>query len=130
MMVFLEDASGDVVECPTDVINDDVTYVYTNGQCLALAVALAEKMTGTVVIETCEEETGEWDDDADAPEMFTNIVHAYALHEDGSLWDVNGQSSAQTLPTFSTVEAIDLFSGYMSTQNYEVARQIASLVRP
>lgn len=130
-MVRLKSAPGDTLLLPTDSITRDVDWIYLNGQCLAMANAMSERMTGMVVIHTLG---SYWLGDGDITSP--TIRHAYALAEDGSAWDVRGDNDLQVLEleegeellTMTPSEAQERFSGVLPPQDYEIARVYADMV--
>lgn len=136
-LVLLEDSWGDVSEHRmSDGLTPEVVWVYLNGQCLAMATALATRFGGKVLVHTQEEESGEWDLEADEPVMYDRVVHVYAVSPDGRLWDVRGAvpqdsfvvEQGQKALVMTAAEARARFEGFLSEQNYEAARVFAPLV--
>ena len=126
-IVELEDSWGDPVEVTPGVINDETRWIYLNGQCLALAVAIATENDWPVVVHTSEYDPEGINDDGD-PEQPT-IKHAYALGPDGTLYDIDGEndrealelSGNETLTEYKPIEARFYFEGDLSEQDYVTA---------
>lgn len=87
--VEVYDSSGDPVEVTPGVLDDNADWVYRNGQCLALAVALSEHTGWPVHLRTFTD-----GDDADPAGTYLNLRHAYVQAPDGSLVDVRGEHDA------------------------------------
>lgn len=85
----LRDASGDPVEVTPGVIDDEADWVFKRGQCLSLAVALAEKTGGKVYCQRVD--FGDTDEN-DQP--FYGLRHAYVQLPDGTLLDIQGEHGA------------------------------------
>lgn len=84
--VTVLDASGDPIDVVPGIIDDEADWVYKRGQCLALAVALAEKTGGKVYCQRVD-----FDDvDADG-NPFHNLGHAYVELPEGVLLDIQGE---------------------------------------
>lgn len=139
--VYVQDAGGDGVPLRPGVIDDEAAWVYQNGQCLAFAVAAAERCGGKVYCAVDDL------DDVDAGgQPFYNLRHAYALTPDGELLDIagahgapenlaavdpgeSGASAARPFPeplVFDNPrDALDHFDGYLVAQDLVVAEPFA-----
>ncbi|HEY8717224.1 hypothetical protein, partial [Pengzhenrongella sp.] len=97
----VEDAWGRAVELTPRRLDENARWVYRNGQCLALAVAIATRQGWPVVAHTM---ASSWDDH-DEP-VTHELRHAYAQAPDGTLIDIYGECDP---------DAIDLEDGELLT---------------
>lgn len=126
-VVEVEDTWGDKVEVTPGQLNDATRWIYRNGQCLALAVAIAEEKDWPVVIHMSEYDPEALDEDGD-PESAT-VKHAYAQGPDGTLYDIDGMfhpeaielSGNEILKVFTPGSAAFYFESDMSEQDYDTA---------
>lgn len=135
------DSGGGPVEVSPGVTDEDADWVYTNGQCLALAAAMSEK-TGWPIVVT-EDDLGDTGPDG---EPFYNIRHAYVQAPDGTLLDIRGDQgsvedvmdadadysfgdeSRAPLTFYSPRAALENFDGWMSYQDVTAAEPFAAKV--
>lgn len=134
------DSSGNPVEVTPGVLDDNADWVYHNGQCLALAVAISERTGWPVHLRTFV------DGPADPAGTYTSLRHAYVQAPDGSLIDVRGQHDAdivdeecrdldgdlyQPARIVSAERAAALlseFDGFLERQDVDVARSFVDPV--
>lgn len=76
--VTVTDAYGMRVAVTPGRLDDDADYVFMNGQCVGMAVALAEDRGWGVAVHTYTDEG--------------LVKHAYAVDEHGTFWDVRGEN--------------------------------------
>lgn len=138
--VEVKDAHGDSVELTPGTIDDAAEYVYRNGQCLALAIALAERTGWPVHVRHFED-----GDDADPCGLYSNLRHASVETPTGTLLDIYGESDADilladdesyggalppfTVPAGEARERLLLrFGGYLEIQDIETATTFVDAV--
>lgn len=110
------DASGNVEVLTPETMRTEYPWYAMNGQCLAVAVALAHRHSTTELAVEWEEEDGE-----------LNLYHVYALTEDGMLCDYEGEHPAVPSLTFVKIEdASDLEDSWLAPQNYALAEHAVS----
>lgn len=134
----VEDNWGDKSEMIGGELNEDSRFLFRNGQCLALASELAKRFdSDKLAMVSVELYSEELDDDGEAI-TYPSPVHFYAVHEDGTLWDVDGSNDADiakeiaedngnNLSYLSVEEAQAGFSVDLSEQHYDYA---ATMVDP
>lgn len=76
--VTLTDARGLRVAVTPGQLDDEADYLFMNGQCVGMAVALAQSRGWGVVVHSYSDEG--------------LTKHAYAVAEDGTYWDVRGEN--------------------------------------
>lgn len=76
--VTVRDAYGMRVAVTPGQLDDDADYVLMNGQCVGLAVAIAQDRGWGVAVHTYTDQG--------------LVKHAYAVDEDGTYWDVRGEN--------------------------------------
>lgn len=131
------DSGGGPVDVTPGVLNDDADWVYTNGQCLALAVAMSEK-TGWPVVLT-RDDLG----DTIGDEPFYTLRHAYVQAPDGTLLDIRGEQGsiedvldgdeplgegAGPLVFENPYAALEHYDGFLSEQSVVGAEPFAAKV--
>ena len=132
------DSGGGPCDVRPGVLDDEADWVYTNGQCLALAVAMSEK-TGWPVVLTRDDL-----DDTDANgEPFYGLRHAFVQAPDGTLLDIRGEQGSiedvldgdeplgegATPLTFTDPhDALAHYDGYLSDQSVVGAEPFAAKV--
>lgn len=105
----IEDGGGDIFDFiggeldENGDIPDDVTAIFLQGQCLALATELAIAFgTNQVAVQSVIiDEDGE---------LFSEIEHAYAVATDGRMWDIQGPLERSKLESVATLEAYSAWS--------------------
>lgn len=141
--VTVRDASGDPVDVVPGLIDDAAEWVYMHGQCLALAVVLAERTGWPMHLRVFADGDGYEDDE---PVRYLNLRHAYVQTPDGPLLDIRGvhdpviveehcrdfDSDAYLPPRIvPAAEARGLlteFGGYLEHQDVEVAATFIAAV--
>lgn len=128
---YVEDNWGDCREVTPGQMTDEVRWIYRNGQCLALAVTLAERTQWPIVAHTCTYDNEDYDPDVDPEEYATyeSLVHAYVQHPNGTLVDIWGEndphsielSEDETLTTYTSDDAKSMFEDYIVPQDYDTA---------
>lgn len=89
--VQVPDARGRLVTVTPGVVDDSADYVYSNGQCLAFALAMHEKGAD---IEVALASGGWWYDGPPTELTADNVVHfvhALASWDGGDLYDIKGE---------------------------------------
>lgn len=137
------DASGDPITLTLGVIDDEADWVYTNGQCLALAVAMSEQTGWPVVLRAFTDGDGYEDDE---PVRYTNLRHAYVQQPDGSLLDIRGEHDPiivdeecrdfdgdaylppRIVDSHDSRVLLAEFEGYLSEQDLDTARHFVAPV--
>ncbi|MEJ7648185.1 MAG: hypothetical protein WKF57_03895 [Nakamurella sp.] len=84
--VLVTDVMGDEYLLTPGVIDDDADYVFRNGQCLALAVAVSRR-TGWPIVLTCFDTPERFELGPDHP---PDLVHATVRTPEGQLLDIRG----------------------------------------
>lgn len=100
--VTVQDASGDDIDLIPGLIDDEARYVYKNGQCLALAVAISRHTGWPMHVTTYD---GGEEPDEYAPTGFAQVRelrHASVFTPAGDLLDITGQHDP---------DAIELYEG-------------------
>lgn len=109
-LTLVEDSWRITESEPYGKLTERAKTLLTRGQCLGFAEALAKTFgTGLVAIQSFEQDGDElqWDEENndflrdengyEIPETYREIYHAYAVAPDGSLWDVHGAQSAESV---------------------------------
>lgn len=86
--LLVTDVMGDEYELTPGVIDDDADYVFRNGQCLALAVAVSRR-TGWPIVMTCFDIPERLQI---SPEHHPDLVHATVRTPEGALLDIRGSN--------------------------------------
>lgn len=81
--VSMRTAQGIPVQITPGQVDEAAEHLYTNGQCLAYAVALARRNSWGVAVLTYDEEG--------------LVGHAWAVDPDGVLVDINGRQDADRI---------------------------------
>ena len=133
------DASGDVCQLTPGVIDEEARWVYTNGQCLALAVALARRTGWPLATTTIEE----LDPDGAEPDGYRHhalLRHASVLTPAGDLLDINGDNDAEAIEHYpedtfvlhSSPDEVDQLlaeqEGHLMYQDLAVAEMFVDVV--
>lgn len=104
------DASGNVETLTPENMRTEYAWYAMNGQCLAVAVALAHHHATTMIAVKWEEQDEE-----------TNLHHVYAVTDD-VLWDYEGAHPFMPGITLFKIEvASDIENSWLATQNYALA---------
>lgn len=110
---------GEVIPLDTENINmDDIYTVYTQGHCFSAAAAIAERLTGEMVVYFNDMEGTVW--------------HVLAVDKDGFLYDVNGKWSTEEFESnwFDDSEAYyETESFYDFEEMMEFCNQVSSPFR-
>lgn len=97
---WVEDNWGDAQEFIGGTLNKDTEWLFTNGQCLALAVGLS-KAFGTdkvaIVTHVYEDDDIIYDDESgeEIPLLVEGPKHVYAVDKNGEYWDVYGNADPE-----------------------------------
>lgn len=139
--VEVYDSSGDLCALTPGVIDDEADWVYRNGQCLALAVAISERTGWPVHLRTMID-----GDPADPAGTYPNLRHAYVQAPDGTLVDVRGEHDAdiveeecrdldgdlylpaRVVPAAQARALLGEFEGFLFDQDLDAARMFVDPV--
>lgn len=139
--VEVYDSSGSPCEVTPGVIDDEADWVYLNGQCLALAVAMSERTGWPVHLRTLTD-----GDEADPTGVYANLRHAYVQAPDGALIDIRGVNDAdivdeecrdldcdlylppRVIPAAEARTLLDEFEGYLFDQDVPTAETFVDAV--
>lgn len=73
----------------------EASHPYLDGQCHVLAVALHRQLGWNLVLVLGE--AFFWEDPQDCDNGIPEVIHAYAVDEQGQAWDIRGPREAETI---------------------------------
>lgn len=136
--VSVMDATGAMVELQAGVIDAEARWVYMNGQCLALAIAISEETGWPIHLSTIQDCAGPLDDQGRAS-IVSVLRHASVATPDGDLLDISGPNDpdvievyegdgAETVPAAEADQVLAEFAPYLTEQDVPAAKTFVQAV--